>query len=53
VESVKRFERINGREPTWDEKNGLAKILYMNLDDLSPFPKNISSDDIRWGLGFA
>ena len=34
VESVKSFERTNGRKPTWDEKENLAKILHMNLDDL-------------------
>jgi hypothetical protein len=42
--SIERFERTNGREPTWEEIKNIAKTLQINLDDFCAFLKNIFSD---------
>ena len=43
LDSIKRFERTNGREPTGDEIKNMANTLHINLDDFCAFLENISS----------
>ena len=51
LESIKRFERTNGRKPTWDETKDMAKNLHISLDSFCALLRDYPSDDIFRDIG--
>jgi hypothetical protein len=53
VESVKRFEQTNGRKPTWDEREDMAKYSHIGIEDFCSLLEDNSFDDICRAIGLA
>jgi len=53
LESIKRFERTNGRKPTWDETKDMAKNLHISLDSFCAILRDYPSEDICRVIGLA
>jgi hypothetical protein len=53
VESVKRFQQKNGRVPTWDEREEMAKYSHIGIEDFCVLLRDNSFDDICRAIGLA
>jgi preprotein translocase subunit Sss1 len=53
AESVKRFEKANGRKPSWDERKDMAKYSHIGIEDFCALLKDNSFDDICQAIGLA
>ena len=51
LESIKKFERTNGRKPTWDERKDMAQNLHISIDSFCALLRDYPSDDIFRDIG--